>query len=162
MKGKAMTTQTEFFKDTIKQAGDSFNKALETGVKFQEQTARFWTDLANRNMDELRGRLDKYNTDAMPFSRKNLDSFHRIFDTQVNKGLDLLKQTVETAKSQSAGEMYDQMLSFWRNSFDAMRETADAVAKVNNEMFDAWTGMFHVGNGGSKPGPSKPAAKPQA
>lgn len=156
-----MTQTQEFVKDAVKQATDTFTRTIEAGVKFQEQNARFWTDMANKNVDELRTKLDKFNLDATPFSRKNLDGFHKLFDTQVNKSMDMLRQTFEAARAQSAPDLYENMLAMWRNSFDALRETADTVARTNSEMFESWKDMMNVCANGPKPA-GKPAGKPQA
>lgn len=138
-----MTTET--MTETYKQLNDSFNQAMRTGSQFHEQTARFWNEAMTRNLSETRAQFEKVADDALPFNKKNIDRFHRMFDENAKRSLDLLKQTMDVGTAHNMPEAYDKLMSLWRNSFESLRECTDAVARANAEMFETWTGLMRQG-----------------
>jgi len=155
-----MTTSRDFMTDMFKQAADSFSRTMQAGVKFQEDSTRFWTDLANKNLDEVRTQWEKLSLDATPFAKKNLDQFHKLFEEQTSKTLELLRKTCEAGSLQSPSEVYERLTLMWRDSLDSIRQTTDAFAKTNGELFENCSEMIRKFSGGQANG--KPAPKTAA
>jgi hypothetical protein len=149
----------DFVTDSFKQAAETFARTMQTGIRFQEETARFWSDFFGKQTEEARHTYEKLTTDALPFSQKNVERFHRMFDDQATKSISFLKKAFEHGPATTATETYERMLALWQQSFDTLRESADAVAKANGEMFDNYSNMVRTfSNGGSKPVVTKPAS----
>ena len=143
-----MATQTQdALTDVFKQACDSFNTALQTGTKFQQDLARSWTETAGMNLDEARERFDKATHDFAPVSKKNLERFERQFDEQTRQSFDLLRQAFDAGKPADVQEMYERTQELWQASFDALRSTTDSFAKTNTEFLASWSKMFRTGCG---------------
>lgn len=146
-----MATQTfDFMNDTFKQATQNFARTLEVGIKFQEDAARFWTDAFGKNAEELRTQWEKLAADVAPFSKKNMERFHKLFEEQSARSLELLKKSLEANRASTPTDALDNLLGLWRNSFDTIRESADAVAKANADLFESWTHMAKGETNGHK------------
>ncbi|MBW7906180.1 MAG: hypothetical protein LC135_16555 [Phycisphaerae bacterium] len=157
------TTPRDFMTDMFKQAADSFARTMQAGVKFQEETAQFWTDLAGKNLDELRSQWDKFSLDATPFTKKNLEQFHKLFEEQTTRTLDLLRKTFDLGGSQNTAEICDRMAAVWRDSLDTIRHSTDAMAKANTEVFENCSEMIRKLSGAANGhGAQKPTAKAAA
>lgn len=154
------TTGRDFMTDMFKQATDSFSRTMQAGVKFQEDSARFWTDLTSKNLDEMRNQWEKLSLDATPFAKKNLEQFHKLFEEQTSKTLDLLRKTCEVGGVQNPSDVYERLTLMWRDSLDTIRQTTDAFAKVNGELFENCSEMIRKASGAQANG--KPTPKPAA
>lgn len=135
----ATTETTDFMTRMLTQAADTFNETMQTGVKFQEQAAKFWTDTLAKNADQVRTRFEKVAEEAIPTANKKLEQFHRTFEDQAKKSMDVLRQTFDGASGWADNGLQEQTTNLWRTSFDAMRSSVDVVAKANAEMFEKWS-----------------------
>jgi hypothetical protein len=164
-----MTTNRDFVTDLFKQAADSFARTMQAGVKFQEETAQFWTDLAGKNLEEARTQWEKFSLDMTPFTRKNLDQFHKLFEEQTSRTLDMLRRSCDVNATQNAADMTDRMAGLWRDSLETIKRSTDAVAKANTELFESCSEMMRklsvapAANGnGSSHGQARSTAKAAA
>ena len=145
-----MATETrDFVNQTFKQATDSFTKTMQAGIKFQEEAAQFWTQALTRGTDDFRGQWDKVAHDALPFGRKNVERFHKLFEDQSNRTLELFRKSVEFGPAQNVNEVYEKAAATWKSSLDTMRQSAEAFAKANSELFESWNDLFRASAGGS-------------
>ncbi len=132
-----MATETsEFVADVFKQATDNFKRTIDTGVEFQEQNAKFWSDALTRSVDQAITQAEKVSKDVIPSARKNLEQFHDAFDEQAEKSLDMLRKTVSAGQDQDIHGVFDQTMKMWQASFDAVRESVDTVVRTNVEVFE--------------------------
>jgi hypothetical protein len=157
------TDTKEFMADVFKQATETFNHTLRTGVEFQEQAAKFWKDNFDKGFDQFRTQfeqVERMSKDAIPTSKHNLERFHQIFDEQAKVSIDMLRKSFETGENFNAQDVFDQTMRLWRNSFDTIRNNVDAMAKTNVEMLESFCEMAHqsCGANGHKPA-QKPVAK---
>lgn len=152
---------TECFTDTFKGLSDSFAETMKAGLKFHEETARFWFDVNSKNLDLFRGRFEQAADEMIPFSKRNLDRFHNLFDEQSKKALELLRRWQEMGQPTNVNDGYERLFTLWRNSFETLRDSVDTVAKTNSEIFRNMTDTLNTN--GAKPAaatnatPRKPA-----
>lgn len=137
-----MTTQTDLLTETLRAATENFTRTLQAGIRFQEQNARFWSDLLGRSTEDLRAHWERLTREAAPFQQKNLEAFHQLFEEQSQRTLDLLRKSVELGQNQTAGQLYEQLATLWRASFDTLRESADAIARTNARLFEGWSELM--------------------
>ncbi len=145
--------------DSFKQAAETFSRTMETGIRFQEETARFWSEFFNKQTEDIRHGVEKFSTETLPFSQKNIERFHKLFDEQATKSVSFLKRAFEQTPATSPTEAYERLMTLWQQSFDTVRESADAMAKANVEMFENYSSMFRTfttTNGHGKAAPAKP------
>lgn len=154
-----MTTQTkDVAGEMFDQVTENFTRTVEMGTKVQQQAARFWSDMLERNIEESRTRFEKISEETAPFSKSNFDRFQRLFDQQANKSMDMLRQAFEGGKVSNPAEYGQKMTELWRTSFETLRESAETFAKTNNEMLENWSKWVRTTLGASSNG-SKPAPK---
>lgn len=143
-----MTAQTDLMTETMRAATENFTKTLQAGIQFQEQNAQFWSDLVGRSAEDFRAQWDRLARETAPFQQKNLEAFHRVFEEQSQRTLDLLRRSVELSQPRSAGNVYEQFATLWRTLFEALRESADAIARTNARMFESWSELMREAPGG--------------
>ncbi len=155
-----MATQTkDFVSGVFKQAGECFNQTMRTGIEFQEEAAKFWSDAFGRNFDQFRTQFDKVANDAVPAAKENLERFHDLFDGQAQESLDTLRKAFDVGQDFKVPNMVDQTADVWRKSFDVMRSNVDKLTKANVDMFESvcrTAEQCGAANG------AKSSAKPQA
>lgn len=135
----------DILSDMFQQACDSFNKTMKTGAKFQQDVARFWTDAAGKNVEEMRDQFENVAQEAFPFNKKNLERFQRLFDEQTQQTLEMLRQTFDSGRPTDIQEMFQRTSELWRTSFDTIRASADAMAKTSTEMFEGCSEFARTG-----------------
>ncbi len=147
-----MNNQTDLLTETMRAATENFTKTLQAGIRFQEQNARFWSDLLGRSSEDFRTHWDRLTREAAPFQQKNVEAFHQLFEEQSQRTLDLLRKSVELGQNQAAGQLYEQLAALWRTSFDTLRESADAIARTNARMFESWSELMRKAPAGAAAG----------
>lgn len=153
------TQQRDMYNDLFQQFNDNFSTAMRTGIRFYEDSMRFFVDAARRNQEQLRQRFEKATEELNPTMRKNFDRMARLIDDQTQRGMDLIRQTGDVFQGRQPSETYDRMFSLWRESFDTMRHAGDSFAKFTNELFENWTEMNRPAGEPSKTVKPTPAAK---
>ncbi len=149
-------TMTDAYTNAWKTAMESFQDTLKAGVKFHEETARFWTDNANRNLETFQTKTQQFVNDTTPFGKKNVEQFNKTFEQNVQRTMDLYRDAWKQGMPANPAEMSEHMASMWKNTFETMRESVDALAKANTDMLNRWVDV--AGTNGN--GATKPAGKP--
>lgn len=144
-----MAVETKDMNAVWREASESFNKTMQAGVKLQEETARFWSDMVGRTTDELRTRWEHAASDAAPISRKNTERFQHLFDEQSKRSLELLRKSMDVASVRTPAEMFDAIGQLWQTTFDSMRETNDALTRMNSELMESFSGAVKSTAAGS-------------
>lgn len=132
---------TEVFGDMLKQANETFQQTMSTGVKFQEETTKFWNNAFGQAFEGFQTQTGKFSEEVLPGFKKNVDEFHRMFEKQSQKSMDTLRQTFEQNQKVVNQDVFNQTLDMWRTSFDTMRSSVDKISQTNMNMFESWTGM---------------------
>ncbi len=156
-----MATDTkDFVTDMFKQASESFTRTMSTGVEFQQQAGKFWGDFFGKGFDQFHTQMDKASNGFAPDAKKNLEQFHKMFDEQSHKSMDMLRKTFESGECCNAKDMFDETMKMWQTSFETMRTQVDTMAKTNVEMAERFCDMANqaTATNGHK-ATSKPATK---
>jgi hypothetical protein len=134
------TTTPNFATDTIRQTTDTFNKAFQAGVKFQEDTFRTFNENATRATDEFRNRVERFADEMTPVTKKNVDRFTKMFDENTQRTSTFVRSAFDTnpfiAPVSNPTELMDRTMNFWKNAFETTRESFEAFNKTSQ---DAWT-----------------------
>lgn len=144
--------------EMFEQVTDNFTRTVELGTKVQQQAAKFWSEMLERNIDESRTRFEKISDETAPFNKSNFERFQRMFDQQAGKSMDMLRHAFETGRVTNPAEFCQKMTEMWRSSFDTLRESAETFARTNNEMLESWSKLMKTMAGATNG--SKTAPKP--
>ncbi len=155
-----MATETkDFVTDMFNQATESFNRTMSTGLEFQQQAGKFWGDVFEKSFDQVRTHTEKVSKDFVPGAKKNVEQFHKMFDGQAQKSLDMLRKTFESGECCNVQDLSDQTVKMWQTSFDTVRSQVDAMAKMNVEMFESFSDMANKTFVDGQKCAAKPASK---
>lgn len=135
-------TTTNFATDTFRQAAETFNKAFQAGLKFQEDAFRTFSENATRATDEFRNRVERIADEMTPTTKKNVDRFTKLFDDNTQRASAFFRSALDAnpfvAPVHNPTEMMDRTMSFWKSAFETTRESFEALNKTTQ---DAWTSI---------------------
>ncbi|MGE3182410.1 MAG: hypothetical protein AB7N71_12325 [Phycisphaerae bacterium] len=153
------TATVDFMNDTFKGMTESFTDAMQTAMKFNEETTRFWTDTFTRTTEDFRNRNEKIVSEFAPFTRENAERFQKSFQTQTDRTMKMMRETMETMRPTTGMETSERAMNMWRDSFDNVRESMDTFARANQDMLRSWTEFFNTTTRNAANTANKVAAK---
>lgn len=137
MKMKVQPNMSELFDQAI----ETFDQALKTGVRIQEEATRLWTDMLRETdtLQTLQHRAQSILMEALPTTQKNVDQYMRLLDKTYHTSLDLLNKAFQTTQSGSLSEAQARIQEFWEATFMALRSNAQAMVQVNTRTMEVWS-----------------------
>jgi hypothetical protein len=141
MRTKMQSNVTELFDQAI----ETFDSALRTGVRIQEEATKWWTDMINEadSLQELQMRTRVMMNEAMPAAQKSVDQAMKLIDRTYRTSLDLLKKAFETGQSESIYEAQMKTQELWEATLAALRTNAQAIVQVNAQAMESWAEFAH-------------------
>lgn len=141
MKTKMQSNVSELFDQAI----ETFDSALRTGVRIQEEATKWWTDMINEadSLQELQMRTRAMMNDAMPAAQKSVDHTMKLIDRTYRTSLDLLKKAFETGQSESMYEAQLKTQELWEATLAALRTNAQAIVQINAQAMESWAEFAH-------------------
>jgi polyhydroxyalkanoate synthesis regulator phasin len=140
----ATTFAPDFVTDTYKTMTDSFTETMRTAMKFNEETARFWTDNLTRNADEFRNRSQKLVDELAPFGKTNFERYQKNLDEQMQRTVNFFRDAMQSLQPTRPAETTERFLSMWKDQFETVRESMDTFAKANMDLAKTWTEFFQT------------------
>ncbi|MCA9242662.1 MAG: hypothetical protein KDA32_01810 [Phycisphaerales bacterium] len=131
-------TATDFWTDQFKMMTDNYNQTFKAGLKFQQDAAKFWTDMARKSGDEMRANWERAADEFMPFGKQNYERFQNMFNEQADKSLEMFRSMGEMKDNATFADMANKVTDVMRSSLETMRSSTEAVAKANTEMFNSF------------------------
>lgn len=145
--------------DMFKAMSDSYAKSFNTGVKFFDETGRFWTETMNKNADDYRNRCDKMIEDFSATGKKNMDRMVRFFEEQNTRTMGLVKHVTELQPATTPSELLDRTSHVMKSSFDAVRDSVDSFAKFTGETMQNTATVVRTCETTEQAAAKKPATK---
>ena len=137
-----MTTEekTKPVADLFDQAIKSYEQALKTGVKMQEESAKFFSNLVNQTTSpqDWQKRMKAVTDDFIPQTQKTVDDGMKLIEQTSRASVDLLKKAVAAGQPTSMQDAQAKFLGLWEASLNAMRDTAVSVTQANNKAIESW------------------------
>jgi translation initiation factor 2 alpha subunit (eIF-2alpha) len=137
-----MTTEqkTKPVTDLFEQALKSYEQALKTGVKMQEESAKMFSDLVTHatSPQDWQKQMKSVADDFIPQTQKTVDEGLKLIEQTSKCGVDLLKKALAVGQPTSAPDAQAKMLGLWEASLTAMRDTTVAVTQAHNKAIESW------------------------
>lgn len=139
MKMKVQPNMSELFDQAI----ETFDSALKTGVRIQEEATRWWTDMLRESdtLQELQHRAQSMMMEALPTTQKNVDQYIKLLDKTYHTSIELLNKALQATQSGSLTDAQQRIQEFWEATFTALRSNAQAIVQVNTRTMEAWSEM---------------------
>ena len=137
-----MTTEqkTKPVTDLFDQALKSYEQAMQTGVKMQEESAKVFSDLVTQatSPQDWQKQMKCVADDFIPQTQKTVDEGLKLIEHSSKSSIELLRKAVAISQSGSAPDAQAKWLGLWEASLSAMRDTAAAVTQANNKAIESW------------------------
>lgn len=126
--------------DLFEQAMKSYEQALKTGVKMQEESTKVFSNLISQatSPQDWQKQMKSVADDFVPQTQKAVDEGLKLIEQTSKASVDLLKKAVAAGQPTSATDAQAKMLGLWESSLNAMRDTAVSVTQANNKAIESW------------------------
>jgi hypothetical protein len=127
--------------DLFRQAMGSFETALRTGVKLQEESVQRCTEIlrdVGSPMEWERTSPAKV-TRAIAAIQQNVDQSIRYMDENAQQTVSLMEMALETHRENSDGGEEDGY--FWTYALHAMRTNAQIIRQANTNVLESWANL---------------------
>jgi len=137
-----MTTEekTKPVTDLYDQAMKNYEQAMRTGVKMQEESAKFLGNLVNQTAtpQDWQKRAKTMTDEFVPQTQKAVDEALKLIEQTSRTSVELLKKAVASGQPTSVQDAQAKFLGLWEASLNAMRDTAVSVTQANNKAIESW------------------------
>jgi translation initiation factor 2 alpha subunit (eIF-2alpha) len=137
-----MTTEekTKPVTDLYDQAMKSYEQALKTAMKMQEESAKYFSNLVNQSTSpqDWQKRIKTVADEFIPQTQKTVDEGVKLIEQTSRTSIELLKKAVATGQPTSMQDAQAKFLGLWEASLNAMRDTAVSVTQANNKAIESW------------------------
>lgn len=144
-----MTTEekTKPVTDLFEQAMKSYEQALKTGVKMQEESAKVFSNLFNQSNtpQDWQKKMKSVADDFVPQTQKSVEEGLKLIEQTSKASVELLKKAVAAGQPVSATDAQAKILGLWEASLNAMRDTAVSVTQANNKAIESWVAYARKG-----------------
>jgi hypothetical protein len=126
--------------ELFEQAMKNYEQALKTGLKLQEESARWCVGLVNQaaSPQDWQKKVKALTDEVIPQTQKSIDESLKLIEKNSKVCCELLKKASLAAQSATPQEAQTKFLGFWDASFNAVRDMAQTVAQANTKALDSW------------------------
>jgi hypothetical protein len=148
-----MAVKTEkIMTELMDQAVETFDAAMKTGLKMQEEATKWWSDTLGElaSSKDWQDRMQTAAKEAIPMARQNAEETLRLIDENTRTSLDLLKKAFESAQPDSLAEAQARTQELWEASLAALRKNAQAVVQANSRALESFSAFAKKNFDGKK------------
>jgi hypothetical protein len=126
--------------DLLDQAMRSFEQALRTGIKVQEESARLWTNLVNQTgaSTDMQKKWKTLLDEWIPQTQKNMDEWVKIVEQNCGTSVELLRKALAASQVATLPEAQSKVLGFWEGSVNALRDGTVGMLQANGRAAESW------------------------
>ena len=127
--------------DLFQQAICAWESAVASGVKMQEESARWLREMVS-NSSSL---SEWYNKGQMAAGQtvvkfqENIDEAIRVINQQAESSVRLIQKAVDARQSETSPDARARLAEWWEAAMEAMRTNSQALLKANSHVFNAWS-----------------------
>jgi len=129
------------------QAMKSYEQALRTGVRLQEDTARWWTNFLHQAActQDWQRQINSVMMHAIPTAQRNMEESIRLIDQSSKNGLNLLKRAVDAPRTNAASDVQSQVQDIWQSSLNVLQSNMQAITESQARVMESWTEFVRKG-----------------
>ena len=141
MATKTVDAAVGIFDDALQ----TFNDAVKSGVKVQEEIGKWWSEALDQcgPAEDWQKKSKTVLNEAIPTAQKNAEQWLKLVEQNYRKTMSLLKKAWETDADGPAIRAKTQEL--WEASLNLVRDNTQALAHANMKMMEVWAGMLRNG-----------------
>jgi hypothetical protein len=136
--------------DLCSQALDTFESAMKSGIKAQEEMADWWSQAMGKSMspEEMQKKFQEMGEEAIPMAKKNAEAYLKVMDQGCKDSIALLRQAFESGQSESVTDLQHKTQELWEQSLAAVRHNTEAMIQANTRAMEAWSKLAEANGGG--------------
>ena len=129
------------------QALETFEGALQTGIKMQNDVFKWWSEALDEGgaMAGWQERWQAVYGGAVPAVRRQAEEYVQLMDQTARSGLDLMKQAFEAAQAESISAAQAKTQQFWESALAATRSNTQAMVQANARAMEGWSRFIRRG-----------------
>lgn len=124
-------SSNEFVRDAFRNLTDGMTQTVQTGLKFQEESLRFWTEIAQDNFESVRSEWEKMQERMGEVGTSAGERFRKLAEQHTQRGVETLRKGVDFTPTTDPAEMFDRMFATWRSTADVVREATEAFTAAH-------------------------------
>jgi hypothetical protein len=125
--------------ELMEQALRNYEQALQSGLKLQEESSKWWSDfLGQTAASDWQKRWKSTANQTIPIVQKRMEDSLRLLEQSSRTSLDLLKQAFAVSANDSTASAQTKLQELWEASLEALRNNAQAVAQANGKFVESW------------------------
>lgn len=139
----AAAAGTELFDQAVK----SYEQALRTGVRLQEDTARWWTNFFHQTAwtQDFQRQMSSVVSQSIPTAQRSMEESLRLIDQSSKTGLNFLKRAVDAPRTNAASDMQGQVQDIWQSSLNVFQSNMQALTESQAKVMESWTEFVRKG-----------------
>jgi len=126
--------------EVLQEAMLSYEKALKSGIQFQEESLNLWKDLLAKmgSPSTLKYQLEMLNSEVYAESRKSLEEIVANFNRSSSQAMELFQKAFSVSPTASFKETQDQLQELVENSLSNLRLNVQAALSMNAKIINSW------------------------
>jgi hypothetical protein len=123
------------------QAVETFEAAIKTGVKMQEECTRWFTETLSElgSPQDWQSKSQTIVTESLQMAQKNIDEAVRMMNQNAKTAMELVQRAFETRQGGSGAEAQAKTQEIWETALGALRTNTEAIVQANSRMLETWT-----------------------
>jgi len=131
---------SETINEIFHEAMRSYEQALKSGIKLQEESVNLWKDLLSKlgSPEEFQAKLKSLSADVFPNARKRMEEFIETFNTTSNQAMDLFEKTLGVYQATSVTDAQRRMQDVIESSLATLRVNVHTALNTNAKIVASW------------------------
>jgi hypothetical protein len=132
--------------ESADQAIKTYEEALRTGLKFQNEAWQSWCAMLNQSplSPEWQKRyshaFDAANS-IMPAAQKRMEEAVDVMEKNARLGAELMKKAMDAAQTTAVAESQSKWMEFLKTSLDAAQFNVESLMRINSRAMESFTGF---------------------
>ncbi len=130
--------------EILRESTDSYEKALKSGIKLQEDTINNWKDVLQKlgSPEELKAKLEELTAELVPAARKQMEEFVETLSKSSNQVLSLCEKTASVYDAPTLPEAQHRLKDLTESYFAAARENLKIAFDANARVIGYWSDLM--------------------
>jgi hypothetical protein len=148
MKERTESTKVEnTIMDITGQALKGCEQAIASGLKFQEEATRRWTEMMTQAAPSAQDWQKRFNAfmaaakDLGPASQKRSEEMLELVNKNSRTSAEIYRKAAEAAQACNPSDRQAAWKDVWGASMTAIRSNAETLTQINNRIVDSWIGF---------------------
>jgi hypothetical protein len=136
-----MATATQNSDDLFRQAIGAWESAVESGVKMQEESAKWVREMLG-NSDSLTEWYNKGQAvagETIAKTQESIDEAIRVINQQAESSVRLMQKALDARQNDAAADAKKRLAEWWETAMDSMRTNSQAILKANSRILTTWS-----------------------